>query len=38
MHRHLTSTAAFLQKPFTPEGFARKVRGILDAEQNTVNR
>ena len=24
--------AAFLQKPFTPEVFARRVRGILDAE------
>jgi CheY-like chemotaxis protein len=32
MHRHLTPGAAFLQKPFTPEIFARKVRRILDEE------
>ena len=32
MHRHLTPGSAFLQKPFTPEAFARKVRSILDAE------
>jgi two-component system cell cycle sensor histidine kinase/response regulator CckA len=31
MHRHLTPGAAFLQKPFTPETFARKVRQVLDA-------
>jgi PAS domain S-box-containing protein len=29
----LTPGAAFLQKPFTPEVFARKVRSILDTEQ-----
>ena len=37
MHRHLTPGAAFLQKPFTPDAFARKVRGLLD-EHNVVNR
>jgi two-component system, cell cycle sensor histidine kinase and response regulator CckA len=29
MHRELTPGAAFLQKPFTPENFARTVRGVL---------
>jgi CheY-like chemotaxis protein len=29
----LTPGAEFLQKPFTPEGFARRVRRILDAER-----
>ena len=37
MHRHLTPGAAFLQKPFSPETFSRKVRSILD-EQNVANR
>jgi FixJ family two-component response regulator len=37
MHRHLTPGAAFLQKPFSPETFSRKVRSILD-EQNVVKR
>jgi two-component system, cell cycle sensor histidine kinase and response regulator CckA len=32
MHRDLTPGSAFLQKPFTPEVFARKVRTVLDAE------
>ncbi len=32
MHRHLTPGSAFLQKPFTPETFARKVRSVLDEE------
>jgi two-component system, cell cycle sensor histidine kinase and response regulator CckA len=32
MHRHITPGSAFLQKPFTPEAFARKVRMVLDAE------
>jgi PAS domain S-box-containing protein len=30
MHAHLTPGAVFLQKPFTPEAFARKVRSMLD--------
>jgi PAS domain S-box-containing protein len=33
MHDDLAPGAAFLQKPFTPEVFARKVRSILDTEQ-----
>jgi len=32
MHRDLTPGSAFIQKPFTPETFARKVRTILDGE------
>jgi PAS domain S-box-containing protein len=32
MHRHLIPGSAFLQKPFTPESFARKVRNVLDTE------
>ena len=32
MHRDLTPGSAFIQKPFTPEAFARKVRTVLDAE------
>jgi two-component system cell cycle sensor histidine kinase/response regulator CckA len=31
MHRELAPGAAFLQKPFTPEIFARKVRHVLDS-------
>jgi PAS domain S-box-containing protein len=31
MHRELTPGASFLQKPFTPEIFARKVRHVLDS-------
>jgi PAS domain S-box-containing protein len=30
MHRDLTPGSAFLQKPFTPDAFARKVRTVLD--------
>ncbi len=30
VHRDLTPGTAFLQKPFTPDVFARKVRRILD--------
>jgi PAS domain S-box-containing protein len=30
VHRDLTPGTAFLQKPFTPDTFARKVRNILD--------
>jgi PAS domain S-box-containing protein len=36
MHRHLTPGAAFLQKPFTPETFARKVRSMLDEQPDSV--
>ena len=32
MHRDLTPGSAFIQKPFTPEAFARKVRTVLDTE------
>jgi PAS domain S-box-containing protein len=32
MHRDVPSRAAFLQKPFTPDVFARKVRGVLDGQ------
>jgi len=32
MHRDVTPGAAFIQKPFTPEAFARKVRTVLDSE------
>jgi two-component system, cell cycle sensor histidine kinase and response regulator CckA len=31
MHRELAPGASFLQKPFTPEIFARKVRHVLDS-------
>jgi PAS domain S-box-containing protein len=30
VHRDLTAGTAFLQKPFTPDVFARKVRSVLD--------
>jgi signal transduction histidine kinase/CheY-like chemotaxis protein len=36
MHRHLTPGAAFLQKPFTPATFARKVRSMLDEQPDGV--
>jgi two-component system, cell cycle sensor histidine kinase and response regulator CckA len=31
VHRELSAGAPFLQKPFTPDALARKVRGLLDA-------
>ena len=33
VHDDVTPNAGFLQKPFTPEVLARRVRRILDAEQ-----
>jgi hypothetical protein len=30
MHRELMPGSEFLQKPFTPVAFVRKVRGVLD--------
>jgi len=30
VHRELSAGTPFLQKPFTPDGLARKVRGLLD--------
>jgi two-component system cell cycle sensor histidine kinase/response regulator CckA len=33
VHRDLAPGVAFLQKPFTPDTFARKVRSVLDTEQ-----
>jgi len=35
MNRALTPGSSFLQKPFTPETFARKVRQVLDAQPTT---
>jgi two-component system, cell cycle sensor histidine kinase and response regulator CckA len=35
LHRDLTAGAAFMQKPFTPELLARRVRSVLDAEAAT---
>jgi PAS domain S-box-containing protein len=32
MHRDLTPGSAFIQKPFTPDAFARKVRTVLDSQ------
>ena len=33
-HGALEASAAFLQKPFSPIGLARKVRELLDADQD----
>ena len=33
MHRDLAPGVAVLQKPVTPEAFARRVRSVLDTEQ-----
>ncbi len=38
VHRDLTPGAAFLQKPFTPDGFARKVRQVLDTAETSRPR
>jgi FixJ family two-component response regulator len=40
VHRDLTPGTAFLQKPFTPDVFARKVRQVLDeqAAQSSTDR
>jgi nitrogen-specific signal transduction histidine kinase len=35
VHRDVTQGVAFVQKPFTPETFARKVRSVLDATAPT---
>jgi two-component SAPR family response regulator len=32
VHRELTPGTAFVQKPFTPETLARKVRTVLDQQ------
>jgi DNA-binding NarL/FixJ family response regulator len=36
-HGIQASGAAFLQKPFLPDVLARKVREVLDAQQNQAN-
>jgi CheY-like chemotaxis protein len=35
LHRDLTASGSFMQKPFTPETLARKVRNVLDSETPT---
>ena len=37
VHRDLTAGTAFLEKPFTPDIFARKVRHVLDAPASKLN-
>jgi PAS domain S-box-containing protein len=38
VHRDLTPSSAFLQKPFTPDSLIRMVRSVLDGESDTHAR